>query len=676
MDVFELSAKLRLDKEGYDSGLDEAESRTTKWGARLSKAAKVGAAALGAAATAVGAVTKKAVEGYAELEQLQGGVQTLFGDAAQTVIANANKAFKTAGMDANQYMETSIQSAAALINSLGGDQKKAAELMDLSITDMSDNVNKMGTTMQSVQDAYRGFSRGNFTMLDNLALGFAGTKEGMQQLLDKAQEISGVKYDISSYSDIVQAIHVVQSEMGITGTTAKEASETISGSLASFKSAWSNLVTGFADKNADLDALITNVVETGKTAFGNLLPVAEKALGGIADFVGKIAPLLAQELPKIVQALLPKLLNAATGLITALGQALPQLLTTLVTAIAQAAPMFAQAAVQMINSLAMGIGAAAPKLVSAIVSGVVAMAQALVQNAPLLIQGALTLIQGLAQGLITALPKLIETIPRLIEALVNGIARNLPKIMKMGVKLVITLASAIVRSIPRLVVAVVKLALAIPRNIVKAVPKMLSAGKKLISEFWTAAKNKLSALPEKALTLVKKIPKKVGEAVDAMIEAGANLLQGLWDGIKQKWEEFKAWWSEHVGGMGAETRKLLDESSPSKMFREIGYYVSEGFALGVEDGFRHVEDAMDGLGERAVGFSVSNDDIGDFGASYTSGAIEDTISIAIGGAVTSIVEDMANTLQDSMIRAMENVNITLDKRQFGKMTRKAVADAL
>ena len=218
-DVGAVKYRVELDDSGLDKEVDKTESKlSSKFGsAAKGLAAGVGAAAVGAVAAGTSAViglVKTASDAYGDFEQLSGGIETLFGDSADTVMQNAEKAFKTAGMSMNDYMETSIQSAAALINSLDGDQAEAARLMDMSITDMSDNVNKMGTDMEAVQNAYRGFSRGNFTMLDNLALGFAGTKEGMQQLLDAAQQISGVEYDISSYSDIVEAIHVVQTEMG------------------------------------------------------------------------------------------------------------------------------------------------------------------------------------------------------------------------------------------------------------------------------------------------------------------------------------------------------------------------------------------------------------------------------------------------------------------------------
>ena len=254
----------------------EVESAGSSIKSKLVGAAKVAKVATVAAIAATGAavvkITKQSLEAYKQFEQLEGGISTLFGDASSQVMENASKAWKDAGMSANQYMETTIQSAAAMINSLGGDQKKAAELSNQALIDMSDNVNKMGTTMESVQNAYRGFSRGNFTMLDNLALGFAGTKEGMQELLDKAEEISGVKYDINSYSDIVQAIHEVQNEMGITGTTAKEAMSTIEGSVNAVKASWQNFLTGLGDEDADMDSLVSNLVTSVATAAKNIIP--------------------------------------------------------------------------------------------------------------------------------------------------------------------------------------------------------------------------------------------------------------------------------------------------------------------------------------------------------------------------------------------------------------------
>lgn len=295
----------------------------------LVKATEVSVAAIGAASAGLGALTKSAASSYGQYEQLVGGVETLFGKSANVVLENSEKAFKTAGMSMNDYMETSIQSAAALINSLGGDQAKAADLMDMSIIDMSDNVKKLGTSVEGVQNAYRGFSRGNFTMLDNLALGFSGTKEGMQELLDKAQELSGIKYDISSYSDIVQAIHIVQKEMGIAGTTAAEAAGTIQGSAGSMRAAWQNLVTSIANPKANLSTAIQDFTASAKVSLNNIMPIVTQALSGVGTLVQELAPVIAEELPNLISTTLPALVGAGTqlvaGIATGLAKAIPQL---------------------------------------------------------------------------------------------------------------------------------------------------------------------------------------------------------------------------------------------------------------------------------------------------------------------------------------------------------------
>ena len=342
MDVFDLVAKLTLGTSEYEQNLGGAKETATKGGGAISSAlgtaVKVGGAAVAAGATAVAAVTKSAVESYADYEQLVGGVETLFGESAGKVIDDANQAFKTAGMSVNEYMETSIQSAAAMINSLGGDQEKAAEMMNMSITDMSDNVNKMGTTMESVQNAYRGFSRGNFTMLDNLALGFAGTKEGMQQLLDKASEFAAKNgevrdFSIESYADIVDAIHIVQTEMGITGTTAKEASDTIQGSISATKSAYRNWITGLADENADIEQLTNQLFDAIEVTANNLIPVVERVLTSLGNTLKTKLPELVSRAISYVVAHIPDLIKLGVQLVKAVMEGLLQGFKTLLTSL-------------------------------------------------------------------------------------------------------------------------------------------------------------------------------------------------------------------------------------------------------------------------------------------------------------------------------------------------------
>lgn len=334
MTLFDLAAKITLDSSEYERGINNAKGKSGGLANALKKglatAAKVGTVAITAASGAVAALVKSSVDGFAEYEQLVGGVETLFKGSADVVQKYAAEAYKTAGLSANEYMETVTSFSASLLQSLGGDTEAAAKYANTAITDMSDNANKMGASMESIQNAYQGFAKQNYTMLDNLKLGYGGTKEEMQRLLDDAEKLSGQKFDLSSYADIVDAIHIVQTEMGITGTTAKEASETISGSVASMKSAWKNLVASFGSDNADLGALIDNVVESAKTALGNIVPVASKAIRGVSSAISGLAPVVAKELPGLITSLLPDLLKAGKSLLVGIGKGLVQSIPVLV----------------------------------------------------------------------------------------------------------------------------------------------------------------------------------------------------------------------------------------------------------------------------------------------------------------------------------------------------------
>ena len=346
LDVFDLVAKIRLDSSEYEQGVGEAKGTFSNLASGvktgLSTVAKVGAAAVSAGVAGVTALTKMGVEGYAQYEQLVGGVETLFKDSQGTVMGYAENAYKTAGMSANQYMETVTSFSASLIQSLDGDTAKAAEVGNMAITDMSDNANKMGTSIEMIQNAYNGFAKQNYTMLDNLKLGYGGTKEEMQRLIDDAnrvKEANGEMADLSidSFADVSEAIHIIQTEMGITGTTAREAATTIEGSIGMMKGAWQNLVVGMADEEADMELLINNFVESTALAAQNLLPRIEQTLNGIADLITALAPVIAEALPKLIEAVLPALLSAGVSLVTAVVNgvitALPALYTALLDAV-------------------------------------------------------------------------------------------------------------------------------------------------------------------------------------------------------------------------------------------------------------------------------------------------------------------------------------------------------
>ena len=331
MNLFELFFKVDVD----DQASDKISGLSNKLGNGLKTAAKIGTAAVAAAGTAIVAIGKQAIEQYADYEQLVGGVETLFKQSSDTVMGYAENAYKTAGMSANEYMETVTSFSASLLQSLDGDTAAAAEKANLAITDMSDNANKMGTDMEMIQNAYQGFAKQNYTMLDNLKLGYGGTKEEMQRLLEDAEKLSGIEYDISSYADIVDAIHVVQTEMGITGTTAKEASETISGSTAAMKSAWQNLLVGMADDNADFGQLVNNLVDSAVTVGENIIPRVEQTIQGLATFISSASDTI---IPLVVETIvnnLPMIISAGVDLVVSLAGALIDAIPELLKAVPQ-----------------------------------------------------------------------------------------------------------------------------------------------------------------------------------------------------------------------------------------------------------------------------------------------------------------------------------------------------
>lgn len=386
---------------------------------------------------------KQSIQGFAEQEQLIGGVDTLFKANSAQVQQYANNAYKTAGMSANEYMATVTSFSASLLQSLGGDTKAAAEKADQAITDMSDNINKMGSDAQSVQNAYQGFAKANYTMLDNLKLGYGGTKEEMQRLLTDAEKISGIKYDISSYADIVDAIHVVQTEMGITGTTAKEAATTIEGSANSMKSAWSNLLTGMSNENLDLGDLVQNVVDSVGAFADNLIPRLQIMLPRFAEGLAQLANGLAPYVGPALETLLPPLMQGIGGLVSGIVQALPAaveaisaVIPMLVEQLTILLPQIISAGVEIIAALASGIGENLPTLIPAVVDAIITITEGLIDHIDLLIIAAGQLIAGLAQGLIEAIPRLIGRLPEIISAIVNGLLKGLAAIGMVGQQLV------------------------------------------------------------------------------------------------------------------------------------------------------------------------------------------------------------------------------------------------
>ena len=430
--LFDLQAVIRLDSDQFENGVKKAEksgsSLATSLKSGLATAAKVGAKAIGATATAIGALTKQSVQSYAEYEQLVGGVETLFKNSADTVMGYAENAYKTAGLSANEYMETVTSFSASLLQSLDGDTKAAASAADMAITDMADNANKMGTSMEMIQNAYQGFAKQNYTMLDNLKLGYGGTKQEMERLLADASKLSGQKFDISSYADVVEAIHVVQTEMHISGltaeeaaaavasgamteeeaieamgTTAKEAATTIQGSVGAMKAAWANLMTGLADDSADFDTLMSNFVDSVVTVGENIIPRIQTTIQGVTQLVSAASKTI---VPLIVDTLM---------------QNLPSLLT---------------AGVNLVFALVNGILDNIDMVIDCVLQLIDVIANKLIENLPKLVEGGIKLTLGLAEGLIKALPKLLSKTPQIIRGIVGSLVKSLPDIISVGADIV------------------------------------------------------------------------------------------------------------------------------------------------------------------------------------------------------------------------------------------------
>lgn len=399
MNLMDLFVKISVD----DQASSQVETIGSKLKGGLVTAAKVGAAAVAAAGTAIIAIGKQAIEQYAEYEQLVGGVETLFKQSSDTVMKYAENAYKTAGLSANEYMNTVTSFSASLLQSLGGDTEAAAKYADMAITDMSDNANKMGTSMEMIQNAYQGFAKQNYTMLDNLKLGYGGTKEEMQRLLEDAEKLSGIEYDISSYADIVDAIHVVQTEMGITGTTAKEASTTIQGSLASMKGAWENLLTGVADDNANFKTLTEQFVDSLVTVGENIIPRINIIIQGLTQLITETSQTI---IPMAVQILLENL------------------------------PSVVAAGMDLIIALVSGILDNIDMLIDCVLEMVDVIVDKLIDNLPKLIEGGIRLIAALANGLIRAIPNLVSKIPQIISSIVKGLISGIPSIFNVGENIV------------------------------------------------------------------------------------------------------------------------------------------------------------------------------------------------------------------------------------------------
>nr|DAK30061.1 MAG TPA: tail tape measure protein [Caudoviricetes sp.] len=527
MELFKIFGRIALKgQQETEDGLDSVSGKASKVGDVFLKGigtiAKWGVATASVAATATAALVKSAVTAYSDYEQLVGGVETLFKDSASEVQKYAANAYQTAGLSANEYMETVTGFSASLLQSLDGDTKAAAEKANVAITDMSDNANKMGTSMESIQNAYQGFAKQNYTMLDNLKLGYGGTKEEMQRLLEDASKLSGQKFDLSSYADIVDAIHIVQTEMGITGTTAKEAATTIQGSVNMTKAAWQNLVVGIADDTQDFDVLVNNFVESVTTAGNNILPRVEIALKGVGTLVEKLAPIIAKTVPNIVSTTLPSMIKAGTSMIRAL-------LDGLLKAVPELIPCFKDIINQLIEVIVDNL----PLIIEAAVTIAGAIVSGLVEALPDILTAGIQLIQSLAQGLTNGIPTILSTAITIVSQLASTLIQNVPQIVQTGIQLLLGLANGILQAVPQLLQELPGIITQMVENILSCIPMIIECGIELLTSL-------VDALPQIIQSIVAVLPQIISSIIEALlshideiIQAGIKLLVALIDALPQ-----------------------------------------------------------------------------------------------------------------------------------------------
>ena len=547
----------KLNNGGFKSGL-------SKLGSVASSALKGVTVAIGTVSAAFAGLVTASVVARGEIEQQIGGVKTLFKDSADTVIKYAERAYKTAGMSASDYMQTVTSFSASLLQSLGGDTAKAADVADMALTDMSDNANKFGTSMEAIQNAYQGFAKQNYTMLDNLKLGYGGTKTEMERLLKDAQKITGIKYDISNLSDVYNAIHAIQTKLGVTGATADEAATTLQGSFASMKASWNNFLSGAGE--------LKQLVESATDVVKNIVRIANEAIPSIITGITESLPDLLELGATIINELitgiityLPTLMESAgqildsliQGLLNVLPQLIPvalQTVQTLITGLLDYLPQIIEVGMQVISQLIIGISQMLPELIPQIIDCVILIVETLLDNIDLLIDAGIQLILALADGLIEALPRLIEKMPVIIQKLLDALIRNFPKILKAGGELVGKLVAGIVGS------------------------------------FWKI----LEVAPQLIANLVNGA--RAGWA--QLNNVGKYLVEGLWNGISgmASWVTNKV--KSFANNILTNMKNALGIHSPSRVFRdEVGKYIAlgvgEGFDKNIDSVYKQMKTAVD-----------------------------------------------------------------------------------
>lgn len=585
-------------------------------------------------AAGIGKAFSAAISEGAALQQSLGGVETLFKESAETVKQYANEAYRTTGLSANAYMENVTGFSASLLQSLGGDTAKAADVANMAMIDMADNSNKMGTSMENIQNAYQGFAKQNYTMLDNLKLGYGGTKSEMERLLTDAEKLTGVKYDISNLSDVYQAIHAIQENLDITGTTAKEAASTFSGSLSAMKAAAQN-VLGKLTLGEDIAPSLQALAETTSTfLFKNFLPMIGNILkalpGAIIGFVKAAIPTfinagkemlsgltkgLSNGVPDIGMVILelmatikdwiikdaPKMIETGIRLLTELGngfiQSLPDLLVTLAyiledifVAIANFAPQLLEGGVQLVMNLINGFIQYLPQFITSFDEILRSLIETISGTMPQVWQKGTEILLNLIQGLIDNLPAIGSAAIQMISMLIDTIVQNLPGIINAGWQVLTSLALGIIDKLPDLLAAAVSLMIQFVGMIISKLPDILSAGLKILISLVTgilqAIPRLISAVGKIGSTLLNGVSKiNLFDAGKAILTGFLNGLKSVWNGITNFIGGIADWIGKHKGPIEYDRKLLIPH----------GRAIMESLDDGLRDKFKDVKQTVGGM---------------------------------------------------------------------------------
>lgn len=547
-------------------------------------AAKAGIATISAASAGIGAIVKSSASAYADYEQNIGGVETLFKDNADTIIKYASEAYKTAGISANDYMQNVTSFSASLLQGLGGDTAQAAEIANEAMVDMSDNANKMGTDISSIQNAYQGFAKQNYTMLDNLKLGYGGTAAEMARLINDSGvlgdsiKVNEKTVNSVSFDKMIEAIHKVQTELDITGTTSKEAATTVSGSLGSVKAAWANLMAGMGDKNADLKNLIKEMVSTVKTFAKNIMPVIKQALSGVTTLISELAPDIAAELPQLVSDLLPQIIEAGTQIFQALvkgisdnigtiTQAAITAITTIATALIQNTGPLVQSLATIITTIAQALPTILPDLINAIVEQIPTVIQAVIDCMPAIIDGTIQIVTAIAEALVDNIDLIIDGAVQIIDALAMSLSDSdtAAKLAQSALEIIGTLTMELLKNLPDILADGILIAVEFIKGIAQG----------MVDYFAPVS----DALSDMLIDLTDWFSRKWND----FKEWGSDMIQAFIDGIKEKWQSLK----DTVCDVASSVKDFLGFSEPDKgplsNFHTFAPDMMDLFAKGIAD---------------------------------------------------------------------------------------------